>query len=219
VVLRIMASGMCLCIGFAAAGEPISRALELGGRIGYGTTVGNIDGSGATSPGNALSDEARHLIPIAVEIGMRLSPAVRVGVFGQYAWSAEQSCLDAMTCSGADIRLGIDVQYSFARTPAFTPWVGVGLGYEILSLHMVSIPRPFAVQVAHFVRHRGFELSVEGGVDFSVAPGLRLGPLVAVALGQYSGTNFDGEGYRDIQSKAIHGQILLGLRAVYAIGL
>jgi hypothetical protein len=73
----------------------------------------------------------------------------------------------------------------------------------------------------------GFELiNLQGGADFSVAPGFALGPFLSLSVGQYSkaSTSCSGNGCSafdsqsdDIKEKALHEWLTLGVRGTLVL--
>jgi len=95
------------------------------------------------------------------------------------------------------------------------PWVGLGVGYEWLNLSIGGTGGAITGSA------RGFEwVNLQLGIDFSLGQNFRLGPFVRSRVAQYDtgslglintqGGSASGTG--DIQSKAVHTWIDVGLR-------
>lgn len=117
-----------------------------------------------------------------------------------------------VSCSAADVRLGLNVHYHFSPGESFDPWVGVGAGYEWLVLDESA----GAISVSETAR--GFEFAnFQLGGDFSVAPSFGIGPFFAFTLAEYS--HLGGTIEADLATKSIHGWVMGGVRGVFDIGL
>jgi outer membrane protein W len=95
---------------------------------------------------------------------------------------------------------------------SFTPYGGVGIGYEILS------GKTTAGSVEATSSYSGLEfLNLQAGLDIPVATGLNIGPFVSFSLGQYSSfkqTSSGTEVSLDLP-KSMHEWLFLGIGGSY----
>ena len=204
---------LLVCVGPASA-EELAVRFEAGVRVGIGLPVGNIAGATQTAAAASLGDWVSWTAPIQIDAGARIGP-VFVGGFGSYAFGKGGSALEnANTRSAGDARVGFEVLWHFAPDGKLDPWAGLGVGYEWLTLNATVGTASASVTV------RGFEfVNAQAGIDFPLGHPFRIGPFVQATLSQY--TSGSGElttpkgtvpGDGDIQSKALHSWISVGLR-------
>jgi len=167
--------------------EPRPTGLRLGLRSGVAVPVGQAyEGSGA------LGDTVAATLPLRVDAGLRLASHVYLGLIGQYGLLFPGDCPAGATCSGSQVRLaGLVALHALPRA-AFDPWIGVGAGFEWL-----SVTRAIAGSEVD-LSMRGAELfDLELGVDWRPTPKLRLGPVLSTSLGRYTRVTVNGVPTRD----------------------
>jgi hypothetical protein len=190
------------------------RGLQLGLRAGYGLPFGKLYDANAS-----VSGDVKGVIPIWVDAGYRVNPSIYVGAYGMYAFGLMNTSGDCgqqgVSCSGHDIRIGIDVQYHILPKTSVDPWVGLGFGYEWLHTEG-SGPRGSVSQTL-----RGFEIpNLQLGVDFEVDPSVKLGPFIGYSVGRFGQGNVsrnDVSRSAGIANTASHQWLLLGVRGVFNI--
>jgi len=150
-------------------------------RLGYAITMGS---SGKSSTGNnsSMSDYITGMIPIGLDLGYMVTPNVMLGLYGQYGFvSVKDSACDGMSCSGSDLKFGVQGQYHISPGENINPWVGVGVGYEITSQKGTSGGAEISSSL------KGMEyLNLQGGADFKLSPAVGIGPFINFSVGQYS---------------------------------
>jgi opacity protein-like surface antigen len=226
-----LSSGLALLgtASHASAGD-----FEAGARFGYGIPRGDAGDD------TRLSDGISGMVPLQLDLGYRASPAFSIGGYAMYGFGFtgddfSRICDNAdrvpglsASCSARDVRLGIQAQYHFLPKKKVDPWLGAGLGYEWLKL---KADVSGGVQAETSNTSKGFELNLQGGLDFEVAPGLALGPFLSFSIGRYSSFNnsfnsscsfnecddFTTEN-GDIDEVAPHQWLLLGLRGTFVVG-
>jgi opacity protein-like surface antigen len=195
--------------GWEEGGSSGESGVHFGLRLGYGIPLGDI------ASGSKLSDGVVGQIPIWVDLGWQFTPSFMVGAYFSYGFgilaSDIRDACDAsnVSCSIADIRLGLQAQYGFAPHKGANPWIGAGVGYEWLTTKLGD----------NSTTVRGFELPMlQAGVDFGGdSGGSTIGPFVAFTM-----STFDKAKVRlgsvsqsgDITSTASHSWIFLGIRGV-----
>src|SRR5580658_1205447 len=127
------------------ASEPVQSGLSFGFRTGYTFVAGSF------TSGNSVSDDVNGQVPLWFDAGYLFNPYLYIGAYFSYGFVLVPSsavvgtntngtvvtCGDPnISCSGGDIRVGIDIQLRPLGTSKFQPWVGLGfLGYEGLTIN------------------------------------------------------------------------------------
>lgn len=207
-----------------AQGAAAQGGFEGGLRLGYAVPLGEI------SDGDDLNDGISGQIPLWLDLGYRLDRHWFIGVYAQYGFGFAGGVIDDacdaadafadVSCTASDIRLGIQAHYHFLNAASsLDPWLGVGLGYEWLSFGVDGNNAEVTITGS------GFEfLNLQFGLDFKAAEHLVFGPFVSFSLGQYGDVSVDCSspiggcgGFSDyeIDDKALHEWLLLGLRGAY----
>lgn len=206
VVRYLTGVAACGVLAFnAAPAAAAEEGFEVGARLGYGIAMGDA------AEGLEMGDFVSGQIPLWLDVGYRIMPALMVGGYLQYGFGILGGDVsDACDATGADcsasvVRLGAQGQYHFMPWEAVDPWVGLGIGYEWASQ---------SIGDASFGA-RGFEfLNLQGGADFAVADGLAVGPFLSFSLGQYS-TSWVEDESSDIEETAMHQWLTFGVRGTF----
>jgi len=219
-----LAGALLLTVALTASAvraEELPTRFEAGVRAGIGFPIGNAVGSTTTSPnGTSLADLVAWTVPLQLELGARIGP-VFVGGYGSYAFGKAGSLFEgASSRSASDVRIGFEALWHLSPDRKVDPWIGMGVGYEWLNLG-VDVP-PFGTVNATF---RGFEwVNVQLGVEFVLGRHFCLGPFVQASVAQYDSGSAEiitSRGTRggsgDIQSKAVHAWIAVGLRFAFLL--
>jgi outer membrane protein W len=221
----MLGSGLFLIGTTALAQEtapaPGRGAIEIGLRLGVGFPLGHEGETATDTTNDKLSSDLKAIIPIAIDAGYRINPNVYVGLLFQYGFGIANTdsapCNAGVSCSGSDLRLGIDLHFHFAPGQSFDPWLGVGAGYEWLFLDESE----GGVDASGTAT--GFEFgNVQLGGDIPVAPNFAIGPFVGLSFGQYGNLSVSQGGNSmdmPVTSKSFHEWLDLGVRGVYDIGL
>ena len=126
-------------------------------------------------------------------------------------------CTSGVSCSASDLRLGLNVNYHFAISPSFDPWVGLGVGYEWLMLSASG------GGVSADATASGFEFAnVQVGGDIPINSSFVVGPFFAVSIGQYSSISVSENrmsASQDLNPTSIHEWFMFGVRAAFDIWL
>jgi outer membrane protein W len=194
------------------------RGLSFGLRTGYGLPFGKqYDGDA-----NVRSD-FKGTIPIWLDAGYRFSPSIYAGAYGLFGFglmnTSNQCGLDGASCSGYDVRIGVNVQYHVMPKTVVDPWVGLGFGYEWL--HAKGSGPGWSVSQTL----RGFELlGLQIGADFEVDTSFKLGPFIGYSIGKFdSGSKSQAIGAPNVSADAgiantaLHEWLTLGVRGVLNI--
>ncbi|MGO9707279.1 MAG: hypothetical protein ACLQBL_00360 [Polyangiaceae bacterium] len=166
---------------------PSDVGFGIGLRGGYGVPFGMANGAG-------LYSIAQGVIPLEAEAGFFLNTHLYVGGYFLYGFGMGNVQNDY--CSGVDeecsvtlIRFGLVAHYHFKPDNWLDPWVGLGLGYEIVNIEQTDTPDD-TQGVASALQ--GVDVTVEAGLDFKPLRYLGLGPYAELATGPYIGTETFG---------------------------
>lgn len=207
-----------LCCSTRALAEDNKVAFEAGLRAGFGMPMGKADAS--QELGNAVDMQ----LPLQLDAGVRLMKSLFLGAYFQYGFALladanKLGCDSAdLDCSGQDVRLGIQAHYHIMADRQFDPWVGLGIGYEWLTMSTEG----GGVDVSATIH--GFEFaSLQAGLDIALSDNFRVGPFVSFSLAQYSSTSVDCSGSicgnlgasGDIPNKTLHEWLILGVRGAF----
>lgn len=188
--------------------------LQLALRTGVAVPFGEVD------DGSKMSDSFTPQVPIIADVGIKVAPDLFIGAyvgvsFGGVGDTVKQGC-DAVGvgCTAFGVRFGIQAQYHFNPDGQWNPWVGYGIGLELLDasgsknddkLHAGL----FGVEYAHFM----------AGVDYRVNDIVGIGPFADFALGQYGSTSLEAtrngvtkKSNGELSNPALHEWLTLGLK-------
>jgi outer membrane protein W len=206
-----------------SSSSEMGPGFSLGLRAGYGLPFGNAVGGEDGADGEKLSDTVSSVIPLQLDVCYFLSSNLYLGGSFQYGIASlangDEACEgDGLSCSVTQMRFGVNLAYHFAPESTINPWMGVGVGYETLTLSLSGETNDISVE-AHSTA-KGFEFAnAQGGIDFRVSDTLSVGPFVTVTVAQYASTSTrveagdeSEEDSSDIENKAIHGWVYGGLR-------
>jgi hypothetical protein len=208
----------------SASADETPTGFEFGLRAGYAFPLGHTGGYSSTTTTNStgaqvtsiddykLSDVVTGQIPIRLDVGYRFTPNIYAGGFFQYGIAIVPNDVVSgcgqfgVTCSGHDIVLGVDAQWHLAPDRTIDPWLGFGLGFEVLDIEMTG--------------PGGSELSLPGlqfvdvqlGADDRVLPTLGVGPFASITLGSFQPASSSPGGS---SQSSLYGWLTVGVRAVY----
>jgi len=180
-----------------ASYTPTNEGFSIGLRGGYSIPTG-------TAGVLRLTDVVTGVVPIGVDVGYFLNPHLYIGgyFFYGFALGIGNNIPDCTTytCSATMLRLGVVAHYHFRPDTTWDPWVGGGLGYDILNTEEDDDTEGVIQQSgsAH-----GFDLTVETGIDYKPITYVGLGPYVELASGHYSS---------DISATSLHEWLTFGIR-------
>ena len=234
-LLSTTAAAVFIVSAASAFADGGPTGIELGFRTGYALPLGSASGNSSSvtttggttvttsSTDSSLSDIVSGQIPLWVDAGYRITPNFYVGGFFQYGFAfipsnADTGCgQSGVSCSGHDVMFGVEAHYHILPDAPFDPWVGLGVGYEILTFNISEGSQSGDVSAS------GWQfVNFQVGGDYHVTPSFGVGPFVALSLGQYSSASASSGGSsmsNDIENKAIHEWLTLGLRGVYDISV
>lgn len=167
-----------------------NRGIQLGARVGLTGGVGKV------YSGLPIMDSMSGALPITVDVGWRMFPFLYMGIVGTWApvfmKQNEQSCPYPADCHAYAWRLGAQADFHVAPRSSLDPYIGLGIGYEVLqtsidTTRMVPVPGgALPANVSANVVDRGWEFAaLTLGLDARVNKFLGIGPYVSAAVGVY----------------------------------
>ncbi len=157
-------------------------------KVGFGL------GAGVVYSGVSLTDTMSGAVPIQLDLGWRFLPEFYAGIYGQFAPVFRKNdpvtCPAGFSCASQDWRVGIEAEVHF-RPLRFDPYIGLGVGYEILhSTASGTTPLPntaaaAGVDVSATDRGREF-VSVTLGIDWRFGRMFGVGPFISASAGEYN---------------------------------
>lgn len=201
--------------------------VSIGLRAGYGIPLGDA----YLDPlGQSFSEKGvvKGVIPLQAEASFRLTEDLSAGLYGSYGLGARGSQLSdycnqpGASCSTPyQLRYGAQVTWSFLSLGPARLWTGIGGGVE--SVHF-KVKNFSIVGVSGDLEGtlRGWEVNLQGGVDWKVTSSVAAGPYLQAGIGQYRvqdislgamGTVAGG----GIDSPLTHGFVTIGARGRFDI--
>ncbi len=201
---------------------PADQGINLSARLGYGVPSGDIsndvDAAGFRIDPR-LDDLISHKIPIWLELGYRFNPSVWGGLYLELApASVESAFCPNGGCSANNVRFGLDLQFHLAPRQQVDPWVGIGVGYEVLNAESgLDLDGDGIADVTGDSSYSGWELPLlEAGVDFAASPRASFGPYLSWSVARYTDTRVSAPGFPEVSSsigsRATHGWIEIGIK-------
>jgi hypothetical protein len=130
-----------------------------------------------------MSGIVAYRIPLALDLGYRVSPAWWLGLRPEAATGGTgDQCPTGANCHFTDVRLSAMVKYHLAPGSSIDPWLGLTLGWEwLLSTLAVSIPEAVGAKQTL----SGPLLQALGGLSIDFGSHIHAGPFASAALGRY----------------------------------
>ena len=197
-----------------ALAQPAEAQVALDLKLGYALPTGDVLEFGGSDFYGPMSNIWSGAIPIEVAGRYRFSPRFSAGVYFQYnpAMIASRLCANGMSCSGHDMRVGVEAVYGFLPEGFLNPWVSVGTGWQWTHFSIAT-----AADSAAFT-YSGWEFfNVQAGLDFNLSRMFAVGPYVGYFGGTYSSISSDQNGVTASSSipsefRAFHGWIQFGAK-------
>ncbi|WP_375757582.1 hypothetical protein [Corallococcus exercitus] len=213
----------------------IGPQFAVSGNVGLG--LGYVYTNGQSPSGTLedlkITDSAKVSFPVIAELGFRVTPRFYIGAWGSWepvlTKTNDLSCPEGFQCDTFQWRVGPEVRYHLRPGASFDPWIGLGVGLEILKSHVEGdtqlqvAPGVFVpTHVDTHVTDRGPTIArVTLGGDVRVARSLSLGPIITASVGQY--TVRTGSQTLDITGVGTRDQGLTpvddGFHALFTLGL
>jgi hypothetical protein len=182
-------------------------------RAGVGFPRGEIRRDGPD-----VRDYVERKIPLGLELGYRFGERIWGEFFFELAPASAASslCAAGVECYASDARLGVAVLLRLAPRWRVDPWVGLGVGVEVLNAKGWNAS---AAPPAHYEwSWAGVELPfVETGFDLAVSQRVGVGPWASLTIARFTSESSEkddgGTVTHKIQDRAYHGWISGGLKA------
>jgi outer membrane protein W len=171
-----------------AASQPVG--LSLGLRVGYALPGGGIGALEMGDSSEPLSDTVTGMVPFWLDLGYRITPHLGVGLSLQYGFAQinDEEAGDCPECSADVVAVAASVYFHGIPGGKFDPWAGLGVGYELLTLH-VDIDQG-GQRIQGNAKLEGLQyLILQLGGDFATGSAVTVGPFFAVVAGRYSDTS------------------------------
>ena len=204
--------------------------VQLGARFGYGV------GAGSVYEGFSVSKGSYGFVPVIIDLGARITPHLYIGAYGGYGRVIPRtnsvSCPEGFGCGVDQYRFGVQVDWHFAPSTWWDPYIGLNSGYEILDSTVTGgrpVPTPAGTttgDVNATVTERGWEyLGVILGSEIRSSRLFGLGPFFSGSVGSYSSRsgstrvsvqgNTVSETSPAAVNQATHALFMLGLRGSF----
>jgi len=203
--------------GPSGAPPAAHTGLQLGLRTGVAVPFGEVEN------GARISDSFTPQVSIIADVGIKPAPDLFLGAYvgvavGGVGNTVKQAC-DAVgvDCTAVGVRFGIQAQYHFNPDGKWNPWIGYGIGLELLgasgSKNNDKLDAGlFGVEYAHFM----------AGADYRVNRVVGIGPFADFALGQYGSGSVEtiqrGVSRKDngaLANPSLHEWLTLGLKVTF----
>jgi opacity protein-like surface antigen len=165
-----------------------------------------------------LSGFVRGAIPLQAELAYRLVGDLTLGAYFSYAFGllpkdVGHDCdVSGLDCKAWAMRTGLQLTYALTVVSrSVTPWLGVGIGYEWMSLSVKGGAQDASARL------RGWELvNAQAGLNIASGSG-GWGPFVSYGYTKYDHGSLDlpgqtVEGSIDSKQQGAHGYLTAGLR-------
>jgi hypothetical protein len=176
-------------------------------RLAYGIPDGNL------FKGQSLSGLESAMYRIEGDSDFLVVPQLIIGVHAAFALGGEGNSIsggcsaDGVSCTIWNFDIGAHAEYMFLpREAPFSPWVGAGVGWELLSYSTSDSAGNSASGSAS-----GFDFDVSGGLDFN-AGRLQFGPYVNIKAGQYTTVSDAFGDSTSVTNTDWHEWIIIGIR-------
>jgi len=203
---------------------------EGGFRVGYSFSNGDY-ASGVPIGSNSDSSLLPGIsgaVTFGGEVGVRIAHSVFLGGFFDYGLVGT-SCIDPpatgvlVTCSGHDIRAGVETILHLAPRGSIDPWIGVGLGHEWLQVSVSESEGQTGTATQTLDGWNFADLSL--GLDFHVGDSVGIGPYFELTSGSFTSDSAtvtvpgaSTAASSDISSQSSHQWFTLGLRGTFDLG-
>lgn len=194
----------------AAAQESPTGGFVLGARVGRGVPFGDV-----AAGSFAVGDVVAHKIPVGIDLGYRFGRRVTGALVLELAPASVQPayCNPAAPCSASDVRFGIALRLRLAPGAPIDPWIGAGIGVEVLN---ARVWEPAPVDADAEWSWAGLEVPLEAGIDVRLHARLAIGPYLSVSIARFTSVSRRPAGGAKtsgaIDARADHGWLQAGVR-------
>jgi hypothetical protein len=190
-----------------AAATPKSWAgpsgFELGVRAAFAIPFGD------ETSGSKLADDISGALPVEIDLGWRINPTWYLGAWLAGGPGFLKDSSDCTGCSSTVASVGIEANLHL-NPLATDPWVGLGIGYELLKASATSGGFSASANL-----NGPMFLRLSGGVDFRASPLFAIGPYLGFSAAQFSTLSI-GDTNIDIgDQKSVHFFFDIGVHATF----
>jgi len=212
---RSVAIAAVVGIGVAEAAD-VTPGFGASLRVGYGNPMGSVQGGAGADLGQFFGGQ----LPLQLDLGYRITPALSLAVYGAYALSSVGSSVECLSggvsCSGSDVRIGLEVFWHLLPGQTMDPWAAIGFGYEWSKLGFEGPAGTLGE-----VTLKGLELlNLQAGADYPLTAGFGIGPFVQLTVAQYS-TVVESSGgssrSAELDSTRLHQWLQIGARGTFSL--
>lgn len=177
-----------------------SSGFAFGVRAAWAIPFGDLNNS------DSLSSDVSGQLPLWLEAGWRFTKSIYAGAYFQAGLGFFNNCPPGSDCSTNGLRFGLEGIYNLAPDAGLQPWVGLGFGYETLSVSRAGEDSSY----------KGWELlHLQVGADWAASKNFSIGPFASFSLfGTYTTQSSSGQ---DNSISASHNWLQLGLKATYKL--
>lgn len=179
IVSAVLAAGTLT--GLAAAAHA-DVPLTFGARVGYSLPMGDV------AKDSPLKDSVGGAIPLQLDAMYRINPNIHAGLYFSYgpAMTGEKNKDSAKDSSLSQVRYGLRGQYHLAPDAGMDPWVGLFVGSESARQSSSKGSDTMSSSMS------ALQFGLQGGAAWTVAPNVRVGPMLEFGAGKYTGGSFSG---------------------------
>ncbi len=192
---RFMGS-LAVAAALLAAPATAHAGFTMGFRVGLGFPGGELES------GYDLANDVAVAVPLMVQLGGAFAQD-RVSVEGFFELSPMALSSDisdvCSDCTAVGMRVGALGSFRFTPQKRFTPWLGLGLSYELLTEDTGYASWTYS----------GVNWDFSGGMDFKLGRVFALGPFVSLQLGEFTEVDGDVSGTLD---SGMHSWFQIGVR-------
>lgn len=194
---------------------PAARGFQAALRTGVQVPWGDA----SDAQGDELASRYAWQLPLLVDAGFKLQKPLFLGAYVGIGFGlpgsspeAESACAARdVSCSVVSYQLGVQGQYHLRPSERFNPWLGAGLGYELVRQSLEG-PSYSELQVSSGMTL----LKLMFGIDYRAAFGV--GPFVEVSAARFQTTRTEVDGQEvhegPVEPSAWHGFLVVGARVV-----
>jgi hypothetical protein len=140
----------------------------IGGHLGYAVPFGGTGGDP-----DSIEGAVKGVVPIGFDIGLWLTERVAAGVTLENGPGVPADCV--ASCGGDRTRAGLWLELHTSKGPGPEPWLGLGLGGELLRLRGQSNDSDRLLAFG----------ALRAGLDFHASERVRIGPFLEGSVGSY----------------------------------
>ncbi len=191
---------------------PSPHGPEFGVRVGIAHPGGAVGaGSQATTPN--VSDVAPTWLPLGVDAGYRLLPAVYVGASVEWGPTLALGEGGCVSCSGGyDLQGRAEIRFYAVPSGTWDPWISFGLGWEAL-----RVAQGYGSATASSTYDGPILTNLQVGLDVR-SRALAVGPYFGVSWDEFVQRSLDpaaaGES-SSIDGKSVHEWFTFGVHGSY----